>query len=204
MFKRIKGYINHKIRKYIIYPRKIKRDKGKTVICNNCTGAMMLHDLGYRLDTPTVNLWMNTRDYFDFIKSLPNILFKTITDITPSNSSYPIGSLDNRITLHFLHYKSFDEAVQQWNRRAARVDLDNIYLLCVDNKDDGIDLDFKEFELLPYKHKVAITNDVSITTPSSVRLDYNPQDNKFLTSYIGWFGKRIYDNYDFKSFFSRT
>lgn len=204
MFEKIKSALNYRIRKYFIYPIKRKKKGGKTVICNNCTGAMMLHDLGYRLDTPTVNLWMNTRDYLEFVNSLPEILFKDIVDITPSDSNYPIGKLDNRITLHFLHYSSFSDAVEQWKRRSARVDMNNIYLLCVDNKDDGIDLDFNAFEKLPYKNKIAITNKSNITTPSSIKLDYNPKENKIITSYNGWFGKRYYDNYDFKSFFNKS
>jgi len=203
MLKTIRSAIGYRIRKYFIYPY-IKKDGGKTVICNNCTGAMMLHDLGYRLDTPTVNLWMNTKDYLKFVRSLPDILFKEIENITPSESSYPIGLLDKSITLHFMHYNSFSEATIQWRRRASRVDMEHIYLLCVDNKDDGIDLDFETFDSLPYKNKIAITYDDNfVKYPSTIKLNYNPLHKILLTDYSNWFGKRYYDSFDFKSFFNK-
>lgn len=202
MLFKIKNFICNRLRKRFIYPSKEKKEGGKTIICNNCTGAMMLHDLGYRLDTPTVNLWMNTRDYMKLINSLPDVLFKEIKDITPPNASYPIGLLNDCITLHFMHYSSFSDAVTQWRRRAARIDMNNIYLLCIDNKDDGIELDFKSFDKLPYKNKIAITNDKRVISPSSRWVYYDPNKNQYITSFSNWFGKRFYDSFDFESFLS--
>lgn len=122
---KLKNYLNVLIRK-LLY-RKQNEKKGVSVICNNCTAAMMLHDLGFGFNTPTVNLWMNVRDYIIFVKSLPDILNEEIEDITPPNSSYPIGILAGRIRLNFQHYNSFDEAVRKWKERSKRV----ICILCV-------------------------------------------------------------------------
>ena len=200
--KYIKNAINHRIRKFRFFVK--KQCGGKSVICNNCTGAMMLHDLGYRLDTPTVNLWMNTSDYLEFVRSMPEILFKDIENITPIDSTYPVGLLDNKITLHFLHYSSFSDAITQWKRRVSRVDMEHIYCLCVDNKDDGIALDFEAFDSLPYKNKIAITYDENLVKyPSTILMNYNPLNKVLLTDYCNWFGKRYYDNFDFKSFFNQ-
>ncbi len=206
MLKKIINTLKYKIcvkfRKVFIYPNNRKEEEGRTIICNNCTGAMMLHDLGYRLDTPTVNLWMNAQDYLTFANRLPDILYKDIVDITPQTSSYPIGLLDGEITLHFLHYDSFDDAITKWKRRASRVNMENIYLLLVDMKDDGIDLDFEAFEALPYKNKIAITYKEQIKFPHVVTLKYNPSKKILVTDFCNWLGKRYYDAFDFKSFLS--
>ena len=42
-------------------------------------------------------------------------------------SNVPIGKLED-IEIIFLHYKSNDEALEKWNKRKARVNLDNIII----------------------------------------------------------------------------
>lgn len=38
----------------------------------------------------------------------------------------PIGLIDD-VEVVFLHYKTFDEAVEKWNRRKSRINWDNLY-----------------------------------------------------------------------------
>ncbi|EKU91210.1 DUF1919 domain-containing protein [Bacteroides oleiciplenus] len=204
IFDKTKSKINQWLREYILYNRVLKSNirEGKSVICNNCTGAMMLHDLGFRFDTPTVNLWMNTTDYMLFVKSLPNILFDKIEEITTPNDKYPVGLLAGKVKLNFMHYSTFDEAVRCWRRRSQRVNLDNVYLICVDTGDDGKRLDLSEFEMLQYEKKVAFTRKTYDEYLSSYRIKgFDESQIMRITDFSGWTGHRYYDQFDFRNFF---
>ena len=74
MYKRIVKYICSYIERLVTLLREIKRTirsrqfKKKvspSIICNNCTGAVILHDLGLPFNTPTVNLYF--ADPYEFI-----------------------------------------------------------------------------------------------------------------------------------------
>ena len=63
--------INEKLRKYFILPKKRKAltNKDFTIICNNCNGGTLTHDLGMRFNSPTVNLFFSSYDFFDFVEN---------------------------------------------------------------------------------------------------------------------------------------
>ena len=41
---------------------------------------------------------------------------------------YPIGTLDNKIEIHFLHYKSVQEAKEKWTNRKMRINYENLLI----------------------------------------------------------------------------
>lgn len=41
-----------------------------TILCNNCVGGVILHELGERFNSPTVNLFFGAEDYIKFWKNL--------------------------------------------------------------------------------------------------------------------------------------
>lgn len=174
-----------------------------SVICNNCLGAMVLHDLGMKFNTPTVNLFILPKDYLHFLEDLENNLTKDFTDIT-HGSAYPIGLLDQRIPVHFLHYKTFSEAVQTWKRRARRVKMDHLFLIMVER--DGCTYeDLKAFDRLPYPNKMAVVHKEYPDIKSAVVVPYYRNDNEVGTifDFKGLFGKKYYDCIDWISFFNR-
>ena len=69
------------------------------------------------------------------------------------NSKYPIGLINNKIEIHFLHYKTEKEAKSKWNRRVKRINWNNLYIKMDDR--DGCTLDIiKRFDQLPFKNKI--------------------------------------------------
>ena len=69
--------------------------------------------------------------------------------------TYPIGSIGNGIEVHFLHYKSAEEAKAKWERRAARVGGDVARLFVKFDDRDGTTPDhLQAFDSLPLEHKV--------------------------------------------------
>ena len=173
---------------------------GKTLLCNNCTGAMVLHDYGLRFDTPTVNLFIRPKDYIELLSDIRRYMQSEIENITFENK-YPVGLLGGKIRIDFLHYSSFANAVASWKRRTARIDYDHIYAVLVER--DGCTYeDLQRFDSLQLVHKVALVHKHYPDIKSSFVINY-PDKNGLLgqiIDYQGQFGKRYYDSFDWKQF----
>ncbi len=144
----------HKL--YITGKRMRLRNKSMTIFSSNCNGAYMLHDLGCRFNTPTVNLFFLPDHYLKFVKNPSYYLSQTLVEVTNAGVPYPVGQLGD-ILLFFMHYASFAEAKKKWEERSKRVDLDNVILVMTDK--DGCEYrHIQEFDALPYKDKVIFTH----------------------------------------------
>ena len=125
-----------------------------TILCNNCVGGVILHELGERFNSPTVNLFFGAEDYIKFLEKLDYYLSQTLVEVQ-SDKDYPVAKLDD-ITIYFMHYSSFDEAKTTWKKRAARIEKDNLYVIFV-QQNGCTEQILREFDDLPYKHKLALT-----------------------------------------------
>lgn len=208
MYKIYKKFIKHlqwncrKIRTSI--KRKRLKNKNFTIICNNCVGAMVMHDLGQRLDTPTVNLFIKPKEYIQFLSNFEHyIKCDKIEDIT-TDTDYPIGLLDNRIHLNFMHYKTFNEAVEAWNRRKIRIHYDNIFVVLV-VRDGCSQEDIQKFDKLPFKHKIALVNRPykDIKHYYVIKGYENEKELGLITEYSNVFGKKKYDEFDWIHFLNQ-
>ena len=85
-----------------------------TILCNNCVGGVILHELGERFNSPTVNLFFGAEDYIKFLEKLDYYLSQTLVEVQ-SDKDYPVAKLDD-ITIYFMHYPSFDEAKESGKR----------------------------------------------------------------------------------------
>ena len=67
---KISRRINKWIRTKIVVPTKRRKLEKKdiSILCNNCTGGFILHDLGIRFDSPTINMFFHNLDFFDFVE----------------------------------------------------------------------------------------------------------------------------------------
>lgn len=151
-YSKLKSYyqlIKHKKNLYSEkqYRNKCRRrivNKDFTIISNNCWGGGVYETLGLAYKTPTVGLFFFSDCYIKFLQDLKGNLKKEIRFINVSkyekgnqlrNSSYyPIGMIGDEIEIHFLHYKSEDEAREKWDRRKSRVDFDNLFISFTDNE----------------------------------------------------------------------
>lgn len=43
-------------------------NKNLTIISQNCVGGVILHELGLRFNTPTVNLWFSAEDFIKILE----------------------------------------------------------------------------------------------------------------------------------------
>lgn len=81
VIEKLKGYLRETI---LIRQNKNQCTGGCSLLCNNCTGGVILHEFGLRFDTPTINTWIPDEDFLRFAE---NIAFLQKTAIeNPSES----------------------------------------------------------------------------------------------------------------------
>lgn len=118
-------------------------------------GGTLYHDIGMKFLSPTVNLAFEGPDFLSFVENLEENLHKEIIEYKTDKVSYPVGKLDD-IEIRFVHYRTFESAVEKWKERCQRVNLEKIFIMATDR--DGMDSTkcLERFDKLPYS-KVMFT-----------------------------------------------
>ena len=168
------------------------------ILGNNCIAGRICHDLGWPFLSPTVNLFMSVGDF----SNLCNSYFETGKfpggdDISLlAETPYPMGSLRGAV-LHFLHYRTFGEAVSAWDRRAKRLNAYNGKpVAIVSDNSDCSDDELAEILSLPIKKRM-IVHDKRKALLLGKDGCYFPLSAKYGTNVsrkIGWTGKWLYQN----------
>lgn len=185
----------------MIFVNKTNRKRLKnldfSIISNNCTGAIISHDLKRKFLTPTVNLFLGTEDFVKFIENLDYYLHLEIEGIYKKDVSYPVGLLED-IEVHFVHYASLEEAIKKWNERRKRINFNNLFIMMTDNDGCSENL-IQRFEKLPYKNKVLFTKKRYRQYRSTFYIKgfENQTSVGDLTMYRNILGKKVYDDFNY-------
>lgn len=194
--KRILDKIN-KLNRYLFVKlpnRKKIRNKDVTIISSNCIGGLIYNDCGLKFNSMTINLFFEAEDFIKFVEKLEYYLNLELVEIKLDNYNYPIGMLGD-LKIHFVHYKSFDEAKNKWDIRKKRVNYENILIIMTDR--DGCNNQLvNRFHRLPY-NKVLFSckkyNEYEDVIFMSEFEGLEQVGN--ITNFYSIFGKRIYDKY---------
>ena len=97
--------------------------------------------------TPTIGLYFYPEDYILFLQDLKYYTTEAKLTFTgyskykdnTKKHSYPIGLLDGKIEIHFLHYKSTEEAFTKWERGKKKINWDNLFVKMDDRDGCGAD-----------------------------------------------------------------
>lgn len=199
MFPRIMHYINRMKRKKVVSLNQNfnVHKKDFSIIASNCNGGVLAHDLGVEFKSPFVNLWITPHDYIKLLQNLRLYMENDLEFVTEPGISYPVGQLKD-IKIYFQHYKSEEEAKNNWIKRRERIDYNNILVLFTDRDGCTYD-DLLEFDKLPFK-KVVFTCKDYPEIKSSFYIKGFEDDNQvgvlsdFMPKKIG---VRYYDQFDF-------
>ena len=155
-----------------------------SIISSNCFAGRILQDFGWEYTTPTVGLYFWAADYIEFLKHLHYYLTEakitfvdhskyTLGDIKRARWKhwYPIGWLDDKVEIHFLHYHSEEEAINKWLRRAKRVNFDNLLVFGME-QNLCTEKEIYAFDSLQFKKKY-------IFTTKNINLESNIYMNEF-------------------------
>lgn len=203
--------LNKFIRKHFILPRMRRRlvNKNMSILCNNCIGGIVSHELGLRFNSPTVNLYFENNDFFFFLEDLSYYLaqplvFREMKDVGVKYPVCTLGELGGgkrKIVLHFLHYKSFDEALKSWERRKNRMNKENIFVIYTFIERTDIEL-VKRFEMLSFKNKVAFSEMAFPQYNSCFHIKGFPNGLGLISNFYGFLGKKKMDQFDFVEWFN--
>lgn len=199
-----KNLLNEKTRRIINYRnRKRLNNKDLSLISSNCNGAFILHDLGIRFNSPFVNLYMLPKDFLKMLHNLKRYMSLELVEVVEDGISFPIGELED-IRIYFMHYSSFDEAKSKWEQRKDRINYDNLFVLFNDRDNCTYD-DLRDFDVLPYKNKVAFTHKPYPELKSAVYIHgFENEDMvgdcfEFVPNRIG---RKYYDDFDYVGWFN--
>lgn len=137
------------------------KNKNKTfsIISNNCWGGGVYQELRVPYNTPTIGLYFYPDDYIKFLKRLKyyctdaTLSFTNVSKWKNYVCQYPIGLLDDEIEIHFLHYKSEEEAKEKWDRRKHRMNWNSLYIK-MDDRDGCTGEHCAMFDKLPFTNKI--------------------------------------------------
>lgn len=122
----IRQFINFRQNKINERNRNRLINKTPTIICSNCTGGVLYHWLGLKFYSPFINLYMNNEDFILAMENFDNFISTEIIEDINSGKAYPVGSGFGGCKIHFMHYKSFQDALLKWNERKSRINKDNM------------------------------------------------------------------------------
>lgn len=181
------------------YVKKLRRsftNRDLSVFSQNCVGGCMLHDLNVRFNSPFVNLYMNAADYLKFLQDPKKYCSLEFCEIK-SDADYPVATLGD-LTIHFVHYKSFEEAIASFKKRVERINYDNLFVIFLE-RDGCTYADLLTFDRLPYEHKIVFTHLPYEDIQSSFYIEgFETEDG--VGNLIHWdkkFGRKIYDRFAF-------
>lgn len=186
------------------FKKRMLKQKDVTILSNCCIGGTMYNDLGLKFLSPTINLFFGHHGFIDLVNNLSEYKDAELCqtdkyDLNENGVMAPVGILKKRglpdIEIHFLHYDSFDIAKKKWFERFDRINFSKIYLV-IEAKDDHEHELLEEYAKLNYP-KIIFTN-IASTLPCVMNMKfYNSNKNNSVTNFIGFFGKRGYDEFDF-------
>lgn len=196
-----KTTINNFRRKRINSKNQAKlKNKDFSLIASNCNGSLILHDLGLRFNSPFVNLWIKPKDYIKMLSNLRQYMNADLTFVKEEGIDYPVGKI-NDVILYFQHYNSENEALEIWNKRKARINYENLFVMFTER--DGCTYeDLKLFDELPFENKVVFTHKDYPEIKSSVYIKgfENQSELGFLFDFMpDKIGKKYYDQFDYVS-----
>ena len=126
------------------------------IITNNCYGLDYYKKQNIPYNTPFVGLFIYADCYIKLLESFEAYMDEPLTYCMFSKygkTDYPVGLLYD-VEIHFLHYKTFQEALHKWNRRKARMKLFHECIVKMCDRDGFREEHGKRFLNIPIEKKI--------------------------------------------------
>ena len=187
------------------YDRLRLKNKDFSIICSNCIGGVMSHDLGQKFLSPTVNLYIPPNYFIKFVENLPFYLNQDLRFEDTDEFTYPVAMLCD-IPIYFIHFKTEEQAREKWNERKTRINFDNVFIMMTDRYSCSMDT-FKRFDALEFKNKICFTANEYPEFKSTYFLpEYKDEGmTGIITDMVNIWGKRAYQQggFDYVKFLNR-
>lgn len=124
-----------------------------TIFSNNCLGGVFYNDAGLQFTSPLINTAMDGEDFLKFLERPQHYLEHEMQFFSWPGRNFPIARIDD-IEVNFVHYKTPDECIEKWKKRAERIVWDNIFIVATNHDGMCHDSCMERFDRLPYKNKI--------------------------------------------------
>ena len=188
----VKIWINSRYERKI--RKKLKNDQF-SILCSTCIGGIIYHRLGKQFLSPTINMWMNQKEFLVFVENLDEALEQELVFIE-TKYDYPVARIITKsgpVNLYFNHAKTQEEAEQNWKRRKARINRDNLFIIMYDF--DGItEEEILRLDKIKCKNKIVLSpnkSDIPYVLTIKPKTTSNYLD-------FDWLGRRTFEKqFDF-------
>ena len=140
---------------------------GFSIISNNCWAGSVYRYYGLPYQSPTAGLYFFAPDYIKLCGDLRRYMSLSLEPLDIVDSPHrdelvakgqrdvPLGLLGD-IEVVFLHYPSFEEAREKWERRASRINYDDVFFKFSEMNHCG-ETELGAFSRLRHRNKVLFT-----------------------------------------------
>ncbi len=143
---------------YHLYGKKMQKqlkNKEFTILSCNCAAGIIYHRYDQPFLTPTINLWIDQKEFLKFVSDLDYYLAQKLHFIK-TDAGYPVAECGD-IKIWFNHYTNERDAEKKWEERKKRIRRDNLFLLMSER--DGITReDILKFGEIPCRNRVIFTS----------------------------------------------
>lgn len=153
---RLEGRIKRKRRDaFIRKMRKKLKSTGVSIISQNCIGGVFYHDMQMEFLSPMINLFFKEPDFVRLVLNLHHYMESDLS--VEMGNEYPIGWLDD-VEIHFMHYKTCQEAKDSWDRRKKRINYDKIIVVATDRNGFSEEV-FEDWKKIPFPKVLFTVNE---------------------------------------------
>ena len=170
------------------------RNKDFSILANNCWGGIVSRDRHLPYNSPTAGTYFFSKDYLRFLSDIHGYLETEMEKVPVQKSKYAeklialhgpevvVGRLGD-VEIVMLHYPTFAEAKEKWERRAKRIRWDNLLVKYSDQNEFEPE-DFEVFRRLPFANKLFLTtnpdykSDFTVVIPDQWHEGYAVDDIK--------------------------
>ena len=139
-----------------------------SILANNCWGGIVSRDRRLPYNSPTCGTYFFAKEYLRFLSDVHGYLDMELEEVPMAESRYAKEILEKEgrddvtvgrmgdVEVVLLHYPTFAEAKEKWDRRKARIRWDNLLVKYSDQ--NGFEPeDFETFRNLEFTNKLFLT-----------------------------------------------
>lgn len=138
-----------------------------SILANNCWGGIVSRDRHLPYNSPTCGTYFFSKDYLRFLSDVHGYLGKELEEVPTTESVHAAEILEKEgrevtvgrmgdVEVVLLHYPTFAEAKEKWDRRKRRIRWDNLLVKYSDQNGFSPE-DFFAFRDLPFRNKLFLT-----------------------------------------------
>ena len=144
------------------------KNRDFSILANNCWGGIVSRDRRLPYNSPTCGTYFFAKEYLRFLSDPHRYLAMELEEVPMAKSRYAKEILEKEgredvtvgrmgdVEVVLLHYPTFAEAKEKWDRRKARIRWDNLLVKFSDQNGFAPE-DYETFRNLEFRNKLFLT-----------------------------------------------